>query len=312
MRDAAFGYNPFTHMIGYGLVVHGGAGSPPAWKDGCAKAAASSLAKLREGTGALEAAVSAAVALEDDGRFNAGSGSSLRLDGTTIEMDASVMDSRGGIGCVAAIQRVRNPVLVAREVMKSPHIVLSGEGAVGFARRCGFEDYYKPSSHAREAYEAIRKALTDGRFEEMRDAWRNFDLRRHWNFPVSYEKIFAGCDTIGVVALDRDGTLATACSTGGASPMLHGRVGDTPLVGCGFYAGAAAAVATTGIGEEIIRRMLARAVHDWIAQGEEVARACERGVASLPAEVPVGVIAISRRGAAIAANRDMAAVSEAV
>lgn len=94
--------------------------------------------------------------------------------------------------------------------------------------------------------------------------------------------------------------------------MLHGRVGDTPLVGCGFYAGAAAAVATTGIGEEIIRRMLARAVHDWIAQGEEIARACERGVASLPAEIPVGVIAISRRGAAIAANRDMAAVSEVV
>jgi L-asparaginase/beta-aspartyl-peptidase (threonine type) len=224
-------------------------------------------------------------------------------------MDASVMDSHGGIGCVAAIRRVKNPVLVAREVMKSPHALLCGEGAVGFARACGFEDYYRPSSHAREVYEEIRKALSDGRFEEMRAAWRSFDLRRHWNFPVSYEKVFAGCDTIGVVALDAAGTLATACSTGGASPMLHGRVGDTPLIGCGFYAGPAAAVATTGIGEEIIRRMLARAVYDRISQGEDVGRACELAVASVPREVPVGVIAISRRGSAIAANRDMAAAS---
>ena len=296
-------------MIGYGIVVHGGVGSPASWKDGCEKAVALGLEKLRGGSGALDAAIAAAVSLEDDGRYNAGSGSSLRLDGSTIEMDASVMDSRGGLGCVAAIRRVRNPVLVAREVMKSPHVLLCGEGAVGFARACGFEDYYRPSVHAREVYEEIRRALTDGRFEEMRAAWRSFDLRRHWNFPVSYEKVFAGGDTVGAVVLDASGVLACACSTGGASPMLHGRVGDTPLIGCGFYAGPAAAVATTGIGEEIIRRMLARAVHDWIAQGEDVARACERGAASLPKEIPVGVIAISPRGSAVAANRDMAAAS---
>jgi beta-aspartyl-peptidase (threonine type) len=296
-------------MLNYGLIVHGGVGSPAAWKDGCEKAVALGLERLRGGAPALDAAVETATVLEDDGRYNAGSGSSLRLDGSTIEMDASVMDSRGGMGCVAAIRRVKNPVLVAREVMKSPHILLCGEGAVGFARACGFEDYYQPSPHAREIYEEIRRALTDGRFEEMRAAWRSFDLRRHWNFPVSYEKVFAGCDTIGVVSLDAAGTLAAACSTGGASPMLHGRVGDTPLVGCGFFAGPAAAVATTGIGEEIIRRMLARAVYDWISQGEEVGRACERAVASFPKEIPVGVIAISRRGSAAVANRDMASAS---
>jgi L-asparaginase/beta-aspartyl-peptidase (threonine type) len=294
-------------MISCGIVVHGGVGSTSGWKDGCAGAVRIGLERLRKGGEALDAAVAAAAALEDDGRYNAGSGSSLRLDGRTIEMDASVMDSRGNIGCVAAIQRVKNPVLVAREVMDSPHILLSGEGAAGFARRCGFEDFYRPSAHAKETYETIRKAMSAGRFEEMRAAWRKFDLKRHWNFPVSYEKVFAGCDTIGVVALDRQGVLATACSTGGASPMLHGRVGDTPLVGCGFYAGPAAAVATTGIGEEIIRRMLARTVYDWISQGEEVARACERGVGSFPKETPVGIVAISRRGAASAANRDMAA-----
>jgi isoaspartyl peptidase/L-asparaginase-like protein (Ntn-hydrolase superfamily) len=89
-------------------------------------------------------------------------------------MDASVMDARGAIGCVAAIRRVKNPVLVAREVMKSPHVLLCGEGAEGFARACGFEDYYRPSPSAREVYEAIRQALTDGRFE---DAGRVEELR---------------------------------------------------------------------------------------------------------------------------------------
>ena len=302
-------YNSHPHMINHGILVHGGVGSPTAWKDGCEDAAARGLERLKTGAGALDAAVEAATRLENDGRYNAGSGSSLRLDGSTIEMDAAVMDAKAGIGCVAAIRRVKNPVLVAREVMNSPHILLCGEGAVGFARACGFEDYYQPSPHAREVYEEIRKALTDGRFEEMRAAWRSFDLRRHWNFPVSYEKVFAGCDTVGAVALDASGNLAVACSTGGASPMLHGRVGDTPMVGCGFYAGPAAAVATTGIGEEIIRRMLARAVYDWISQGEEVKRACDRAVAALPKEIPVGVIAIARRGSAVSANRDMASAS---
>lgn len=301
-------YNP-APMLSYGLVVHGGVGSPAAWKDGCEKAVAAGLQKLKGGAGAVDVAVETVVLLEDDGRYNAGSGSSLRLDGSTIEMDASVMDSRGSLGCVAAIRRVKNPVRVAREVMDSPHVLLCGEGAEGFARACGYDDYYQPSPHAREVYEQIRQALTDGRFEEMRAAWKSFDLRRHWNFPVSYEKVFAGCDTVGVAVLDGSGTLATALSTGGASPMLHGRVGDTPLVGCGFYAGPAAAVAATGIGEEIIRRMLARSVYDAISQGEDVARACEKAVASVPREVPVGVIAISRRGSAIVANRDMASAA---
>ncbi|HKS17168.1 MAG TPA: isoaspartyl peptidase/L-asparaginase, partial [Planctomycetota bacterium] len=95
-------------MLSYGLVVHGGVGSPMAWKDGCEKAVALGLDRLRGGQGALEAAIAAATSLENDGRYNAGSGSSLRLDGRTIEMDASVMDSRGAIGCVAAIRRVKN------------------------------------------------------------------------------------------------------------------------------------------------------------------------------------------------------------
>ncbi|MBI2931382.1 MAG: isoaspartyl peptidase/L-asparaginase [Planctomycetes bacterium] len=287
-----------------GIVVHGGVGSPPAWADGCRRAAQKGRSILERGGSALDAVIEVAVDLEDDGRFNAGTGSQLRLDGATIEMDAALMTSEARMGGVAAIQRVRNPILVAREVMKTPHVLLAGEGALEFARRCGFADYYQPTPAVRERYDRIRAALEKGG-EDVRAAWRSFDIQRYWNFATRYEDLF-GCDTIGAVAVDREGRLAVANSTGGASPMLRGRVGDSPLVGCGFYAGPAAAVAATGIGEEIIRRMLCRQVHDWIAQGEGIARACERGIAQFPQEVPVGMIGISRSGSACAANREMA------
>ena len=291
-------------MTAQGIVVHGGVGSPASWGDGCRRAAARGRAILDKGGNALDAVVEAALDLEDDGRFNAGTGSQFRLDGTTIEMDAAVMTSDGRLGGVAAIQRVKNPVQVAREVVKTPHVLLAGEGAVEFARCCGFADFYQPSAQARERFEKVRDALKEGRFTEVREPWRSFDLKRYWNFASPYETVF--CDTIGAVAIDREGLLATANSTGGAAPMLRGRVGDSPIVGCGFYAGPSAAVVATGLGEEIIRRMLCRQVYDWISQGDEVARACERGVALFPGDVPVGVIAISRRGSAAAANRDMA------
>jgi L-asparaginase/beta-aspartyl-peptidase (threonine type) len=202
--------------------------------------------------------------------------------------------------------------------------MLCGEGAIDFARRCGFEDWYKPSAHAHEAYERIRTIIRDGRKDELREAWRTFDLKRYWNFAQNYDEVLApatprpakdlvglshgegGCDTIGAVAVDRDGRLAVANSTGGASPMLRGRVGDSPIVGCGFYAGPAAAVAATGVGEEIVRRQLCRQVYDWISQGDEVARAVERGVTQCPKDIPIGLIAINRRGRAQANNRSMA------
>ena len=103
-----------------------------------------------------------------------------------------------------------------------------------------------------------------------------------------------------------DGTFAVAGSTGGSAPMLLGRVGDTPLIGCGFYAGEHGAVACTGVGEEIARRMLAREVYESMRAGMTPQAACEAGVDLFPAEVSVGVIAVGRDGAGAASNRDMA------
>lgn len=294
-------------MIRYGIVTHGGVGSPNAWNDGCERAAEAGLRILEAGGHALDAVQAAAVSLEDDGRYNAGSGATLRLDGRTIELDASLMDSEGRIGVVAAVQGLKNPIRAAREVMSTPHVILAGEGAVAFARRRGVaEPHPGPNARAKESFRKVRRALGSKQFEELRAAWRSFDMRANWNFPVPFEEVFGESDTVGAVALDREGRLATANSTGGASPMMAGRIGDSPIVGCGFYAGPSAAVVSTGVGEEIIRRMLARSVYDAVAHGEEPARACEAGVAHYPKEIPIGVLAISRRGWAAAHNRDMA------
>src|SRR5689334_24604554 len=136
----------------YAILTHGGAASPHAHSDGCVKAAEAARAELEKGGDALAAALAATVMLEDDPRFNAGTGSNLRLDGELIEMDAAVMASDARFGAVGCIQRVKNPVLVAAKVMETPHLMLVGEGATAFARRHGFEDFDPTTEGARSKF----------------------------------------------------------------------------------------------------------------------------------------------------------------
>lgn len=288
-----------------GLVVtHGGVGAPLSFVDGCAAAADVALKVLGRRKSALEAAVAAAVALEDDPRFNAGTGSHLRLDGRTVQMDAAVMDSGGRIGAVAAIENVKNPVLVARDVMDTPHVLLCGDGAVAFARAHGHARYRAVTSGMRERWRRVVDAINGGRRDELPVTWRKFDIPGSWNFRNTYADAL-GCDTIGVVVRDDRGRFAVANSTGGSSPMLRGRIGDTPIAGAGFWCGPEGAVAATGQGEEMIRRLLCKAVYDWIAAGTPAQQACERGVASIPKNVHVGLIAVSKKGHGAADNRQM-------
>ena len=291
------------------IVVHGGAGAPTSLNDSCEAAAAAAAAKLRDGADALDAAVEAVVVMEDDGRFNAGSGAVLRVDGETLELDAGVMDSAGRLGAVAAVRRVRNPVLVARRIADTPHTLLAGEGATVFAKAVGLEAEPVPSDRARERHRRLVEHLASGAAE---GGWNADDLANAWNFPTAYERIFPpggaaeSCDTVGAVVRGPDGTFAVPGSTGGSVPMLLGRVGDTPLVGSGFYAGEYGAVACTGIGEEIARRVLAREVYELLRTGMTPRAACEAGVDLLPAEVSVGVIAVGVDGVGSASNRGMA------
>jgi len=292
-------------MIRCGIVAHGGAGSPSEYKDGCEAAAREGMKILEKGGKALDAVMEAVRVLEDDERFNAGYGSVLRMDGKTVEMDAALMDSEGNMGAVIAIQNVKNPVLVARAVMDTPHLILCGKGAELLARRMGFGPFDPVSPKARERHKKLVSLLKKEKWDELNLLWREKDPRALWNFPVSYEEVFSS-DTVGAVALDKNGLLAAANSTGGASPMMLGRVGDSPLPGCGFYAGPHCAVAATGTGEAIIRRMLARSVYEKAASGEGLRSACDREISLFPSEVPVGVIAISKTEFAVSANRDMA------
>lgn len=286
-------------MLKRGILVHGGVGSPSEHADGARRAAERGMAVLQAGGSALDAVVEAAVALEDDGRFNAGSGASVRMDGRTIERDASLMTSDRRLGAVACVRGVKNPIRLARKILDTPHHMLAGEGALEFARLHGLAVDAPPSEDALAKHRAFVEKLRNG------GVWDGFDLRANWNFPRPLDEILA-CDTIGAVALDDRGELAAANSTGGASPMLCGRVGDSPILGCGFYAGPSAAIVTTGWGEKIIDRELARRVYDEIAHGETVDRAVARGVALYEADVPIGILAIARRGHHAAHNRDMA------
>lgn len=273
-------------------VVHGGAGSPRARTDGTDRAAAGAMAALRAGKPALEAALAGVVVLEDDPRFNAGTGANIRLDGRTVQMDAACMDgATGGFGAVAALERVKNPVLVARQVMDSPHLLIVGEGATRFARAKGFQDYDPTCPESRARYQRVRDLLR-GLAPGQPEAWRRYDWKGAWNFPTPLKEALGSPDTVGCVARDAQGRFAAAISTGGTTITFYGRVGDVPILGAGIYAGPKGAVACTGHGEEIIKRMVARSAYDLLAQGLPAQEAVDRTLAAFPAQVDLGLVAI--------------------
>jgi len=291
------------------VLTHGGVGSPPDWSADCQAAAVAGAGALGS---ALDGACAAVVHLEDICRFNAGTGANIRLDGTTVQMDAAVMTSAGEFAAVAALERVLNPVLVAREVLATPHRLLVGEGATRFAHARGFADalpYCEDS--LRKNRERIARLLAG----EAGGGYDAFDWRAAWNYPTPPptspppgpgEPDRTPGDTVGAVARAADGSFAGALSTGGTSITLHGRVGDVPIYACGTYAGPAGAVACTGHGEEIIRHAMARLVYDRLAAGDSARDAVLAGCAVFAPEWSLGLIAVGVRDWAVAANREMA------
>ena len=292
-----------------GAVAHGGVGSDPGHGDGCAKAVDLALAKLAASGDPLEAAIAGTVVLEDDPRFNAGTGSIVRLDGS-IQMDASVMSSEGRFGAVAGLERVKNPVLVARAVLDTPHLLLMGDGATRFARALGHADH-DPATAERKAStekvkERIRKVAPD-----LPAFWRTNAWRQRWNYQLSpaalgLDPAATGTDTVGVAVRAPDGRFGVALSTGGTAIMLRGRVGDVPIYGAGLYAGPHGAAAATGTGERIIEVMLAHTVQGWLAAGMSAEAAAQRGVDLIKTKAPIGLIVIAPTSMGAVASRGMA------
>lgn len=300
-------------------IAHGGVGGDERTSDGCRKAVDAALAALEKGADPIDAAVEGVVIMEDDPRFNAGTGSRVRIDGETVQMDASVMRSDGTFGAVAGIERVKNPVRVARAVIDTPHILLAGDGATRFARTLGMPDYDTATESMKLQAELLQvKLMTND--PTLPAAWKTFDWRKHWNFQRSLEEAGmvsppdapsgatsdAGHDTVGVAVRASDGRFGVALSTGGTSITLRGRVGDVPILGAGLFAGPFGASAATGVGERIVAVGLSRAVHDWLASGVSASDAAKRGVELVRAKGgDVGLIVITRDAMAAAADQEM-------
>ncbi len=281
-------------------VTPGGAGSPRAMKAGTDPAAAKALAVLKAGGSALDAALAGVGVMEDDPRFNAGTGANIRMDGHTIQMDAACMDgSTGAYGAVAAIERVQHPVLVARKVMDTPHLLIVGDGATRFARAMGFPDYDPTCAENRAKYERV-KAILAGKAPGQVEAWKHYDWRRAWNFPGpipdELKAALGPSDTVGCVTRDGKGRFAAAISTGGTTITFYGRVGDVPMYGAGIFAGPKGAVACTGNGEDIIRHLMAKTVYDLLAKGVPPQQAVDRALKAFPPRIDLGIIAISPKG----------------
>lgn len=298
------------------ILTHGGSETPPEQADGCMLAARRGFDAMRQSGGALDAVVAAVESMEADGRYNAGVGSLLCMDGKTLEMDAAVMDSRGALGAVAAIRDVRHPVRVARHVARTPHVLLAGEGATAFARALGLVTSLDPTPQAiaqfREQVERMRALPDDaGPAQDTEcDAGRAL-VKRFWNYATPWQEAVdrAGHGTVGAVARDASGAFAVAVSTGGSPPSLQGRVADSPLPGCGFFAGPHGALACTGIGEHIVRHLLALTAYRWLEGGVALDEALERAIRLIPEGLSIGMIGVDAHGSHVAARSPMASAA---
>ena len=252
------------------IIVHGGAGrirdeELPQRLEGCKQAALAGWEILKQGGSALDAAEAAVVVLEDNPLFNAGTGSTLNSLGK-VEMDAAIMEGNTlSAGAVAAVQGIKNPIKLARRVMEDGrHVLLVCEGALLFARQIAFPE----CSPDMLIVEAERK-----RWEEKHG-------------------------TVGCVALDGAGKVAVATSTGGIFNKLPGRVGDSPLLGCGTYADELGGVSCTGHGEAIIRVVMAKSTLDLLKGGTDPHAAANQAVVLLAKKTGStgGLIVIDRQG----------------
>ena len=285
------------------LIVHGGAGSWRPGSDddairGTTAAVVAGRKILEAGGSALDAAIAASVVLEDNPIFNAGTGAVLNFDGF-VEFDACVMLSDASqIGAVSGLQRVKNPILVARQVMtETDHVMLTGDGATRFARVMGHADY-DPITPERRADWLDKKAKLD-----VAVGTNGRGAMKIRNFLKSHPEYAGG--TIGAVALDAHGVLCACTSTGGVTMKLVGRVGDTPLPGCGTYASKFAAASATGTGEYVIRSLATRQISDNVEKGMSLEASIGAVLDALGRDfdADVGFIGIDAKGNAVGAHR---------
>ncbi len=250
------------------------------WDNRQATAAAWNI--LSAGGRALDAVEAGArIAEADPNDTSVGYGGLPDRDGH-VTLDACIMDELGNAGAVTFLQHIKHPVSVARRVMeRTPHVILSGEGALAFALREGFTK---------------EDLLTD----EARRAWEAWKVEAEYKPVINSERH----DTIGIVAIDARQRLAGACSTSGMAFKMHGRVGDSPIIGAGLFVdGGAGAAAATGLGELVLKTLGSFLIVEEMRRGRHPQKAVEIAVRRIAQKYPkdarenqVGFIALDKRG----------------
>lgn len=279
----------------YALVLHGGAGRWPeddpdteARKSALNEALDHGLRRLDEGASSLDVVEEVVRYLEDSEHFNAGRGAVFNAEGTH-ELDATIMDGKTrAVGSVGGVRTVQNPVSLARLVMtETPHVLLVTEGAERFADR--FAEHPKIRRVPNEFFSTDRQRANLLQAQE-----RERQLREQSS--ASGDPSYLG--TVGCAALDRQGNLAAATSTGGLTNKQFGRLGDTPIAGAGTFAdNQTCAVSCTGIGEDFIRHSVG---HDMSARMEyldqSLPEAAEAILQHKSRQVRGGIIAVDSAG----------------
>jgi len=235
---------------------------------------------LEKGGKAIDAVEQGVRVVESDPEsMSVGFGGRPDRDGN-VTLDACIMNEQGDAGSVCFLQHIENPISVARKVMeKTPHVMLAGEGALQFALDNGFEK---------------RDLLT----KKAKESWQKWLKESQYVLPVNIENH----DTIGTLALDQQGNLSGACTTSGLAYKMHGRVGDSPIIGAGLFVDNEVGAATaTGVGELVMKTLGSFLVVELMRQGASAQAACEEAVNRIVKkldykDMQVGYLAVDKKG----------------
>jgi beta-aspartyl-peptidase (threonine type) len=280
------------------ILVHGGAGEWPlerrdAGLAGVREAAEKGFRVLEKNGAALDAVETAVKVMEDMDVFNAGLGSSLTIE-KKIEMEASIMDGKTlRAGATSLLSDIKNPVHLARLIMENTdHVYIVGEGAEKLAQLFKLERRNAATQSRLESWNKLKEQFKKGKLEY---------LPKIYKLVKEHPSLFQ-LDTVGAVALDKDGNVAAATSTGGVTLKFPGRIGDTPLIGCGTYAdNEAGACSATGMGEIAVRLVLSKSVCDQMREGSSAQKAVEKAIRTVNRRIRdtfnhMGLIAVDKKG----------------
>lgn len=246
-------------------------------------ATTAAMAILEQNKSALDAVEAGVKVVEaDPENTTVGIGGFPDRDGF-VTLDACIMDAEGNAGSVSFLQNIVHPISVARKVMEeTPHVMLTGEGALQFAKEQGFEE-------------------TDLLTDVSKKAWQEWLIEKQYKPVVNIERH----DTIGMLALSADGKMSGACTTSGMAFKLHGRVGDSPIIGAGLYVdNEVGGACATGVGELVLKTLGSFLIVELMRQGYSPQEACEEGIRRIIEKYPsymgeafqIGYLALNMKG----------------